>query len=116
LIAGKIGKKYAIEVKSTKKSSKYISKEQIESFMIFCEIFDLKPVIAIRFNRLGWFFLEPKDLEDSGKNLVVSLETARTKGKRFSQFFGEDVKNKNNHSDLDLLEENEIIEDDEEIE
>ena len=55
LIAGKIkGKKkyaYAIEVKSSKKPVKYISKEQINNFMVFSEIFGLKPVIALRFNR-----------------------------------------------------------------
>ena len=62
LIAGKPGEKYAIEAKSTKKSSKYISKEQMNSFIVFSEIFGLVPVIAVRFNRLGWFFLNPKDL------------------------------------------------------
>ncbi len=87
LIAGKTGEKYAVEVKSTKKTSKYITKEQMNSFIVFSEIFGLKPVIAVRFNRLGWFFLNPMDLEDSGKNLVVSLENAQKKGKRFSQFF-----------------------------
>ncbi len=111
LIAGKTGYKYAIEAKSTKKNSKYISKGQMESFMIFCEIFELKPVIAVRFNRVGWFFLKPSDLEDSGKNLVVSQETARTKGKRFSQFFEEclNCNNKNKSdalsNDLELLKE-----------
>ncbi|MDD5193650.1 MAG: hypothetical protein PHF67_03620, partial [Candidatus Nanoarchaeia archaeon] len=101
----------AIEAKSTKKNSKYISKGQMESFMIFCEIFELKPVIAVRFNRVGWFFLKPSDLEDSGKNLVVSQETARTKGKRFSQFFEEclNCNNKNKSdalsNDLELLKE-----------
>ena len=87
LIAGKKGKKYCIEAKSSKKPVKYITKEQINSFMTFSEIFGLKPVIAIRFNRLGWFFLNPKDMEDSGKNWVINEETARKKGKRFSQFF-----------------------------
>ncbi len=88
LIAGKNGgKRYCIEVKSTKKPSKYITKEQMENFMIFSDIFGLKPVIAVRFNRLGWFFFNPKDLEDSGKNWVVNQELSRTKGKRFSQFF-----------------------------
>jgi Holliday junction resolvase len=87
LIAGKKGKKYAIEVKSSKKPVKYIAKEQVENFMIFSEIFGLRPVIAVRFNRLGWFFLNPKDLEDCGKNFCVTLEKARKKGKRFSQFF-----------------------------
>jgi len=58
LIAGKKGKKFCIEAKSTKKNIQYITKKQIESFMIFSEIFKLKPVIAVRFNRLGWFFIE----------------------------------------------------------
>jgi Holliday junction resolvase len=79
--------KYAIEVKASKKPSKYISKEQIEKFMGFSEIFGLIPVIALRFNHIGWFFIEPKYIEDTGKNFVISLEKAREKGKRFSQFF-----------------------------
>ncbi len=89
LIAGKSGKgrKYCIEAKSTKKLIKYISKEQIENFIIFSEIFGLKPVLAVRFNRVGWFFINPKYLSDSGKNFAVNLETARKKGKRFAQFF-----------------------------
>lgn len=88
ILAGKKGKKFCIEVKSTKKPIKYITKEQIESFIIFSEIFKLKPVIAIRFNRLGWYFLSPKYLQDSGKYWAINLKTAQKKGKRFSQFFG----------------------------
>ncbi|MEN9626227.1 MAG: hypothetical protein RL557_555 [archaeon] len=89
IIAGKSGNgKYAIEVKASKKPVKYISKEQINNFMIFADIFGLTPVIAVRFNRLGWFFFHPTDLVDSGKNFVVNLATAREKGKRFGQFFG----------------------------
>ena len=89
LIAGKKGngKKFCIEVKSSKKPVKYISKEQIEDFIIFSEIFGLKPVIAVRFNREGWFFIHPKKLENSGKNFVISLDKARKKGKRFGQAF-----------------------------
>lgn len=87
LIAGKEGKKYCIECKASKKTSKYITKKQIEEFMIFADIFQLEPVIAIKFNNKGWFFLSPRDLEDSGKNWVVSLKIAQEKGKRFSQYF-----------------------------
>ncbi|MBM3233535.1 Holliday junction resolvase [Candidatus Pacearchaeota archaeon] len=87
LIAGKIGKKYCVECKASKKRSKYITKKQIEEFMIFSEIFGLEPVIAVRFNREGWFFLSPSELINSGKNFLVSLELAKEKGKRFSQFF-----------------------------
>lgn len=87
LIAGKKGKKFSIEVKSSKKPVKYISKDQINRFIVFSEIFGLKPVIALRFNREGWFFLNPKLLRDSGSNWVITLEEAKKKGKRFAQFF-----------------------------
>ena len=79
LIAGKKGKKYAIEVKASKKPIKYITKEQIENFLIFSDIFGLNPVIALRFNGNGWLFLHPKKLRDSGKNMVVTLEEAKKK-------------------------------------
>lgn len=88
LIAGKKGKKkFAVEVKASKKPVKYISKDQINRFMVFSEIFGLTPVIALRFNREGWFFVKPKDMKETGKNWVIKLEDAKTKGKRFAQFF-----------------------------
>lgn len=87
LIAGKSGAKYCIEVKSSKKPVKYISKEQIQKFLIFAEIFELQPVIALRFNREGWLFVNPNNLNDSGKNFAITLEEAKEKGKKFAQFF-----------------------------
>ena len=87
LIAGNTNSKYCIECKASKKLSKYITKEQINDFIIFSQIFGLKPVVAIKFNRKGWFFLNPEELVDSGKNWCVNLELAQEKGKRFSQFF-----------------------------
>lgn len=89
LIAGRLGdaRKYAIEVKSSKKPVKYISKEQINNFIIFAEIFGLTPVVALRFNREGWLFIYPSQLKDSGKNWAITLEEAKEKGRKFSQFF-----------------------------
>ncbi len=89
LIAGRSGKnrKYCIEVKSSKKPRKYISKEQIERFLVFSEIFGLKPVVALRFNRHGWLFLKPNQLRDAGKSFCITLKKAKEKGKRFPQFF-----------------------------
>ena len=88
LIAGKKdGNKYAIEVKSSKKPVKYISKDQIGRFVIFSEIFGLKPVVALRFNREGWIFIHPEQLRDSGSTWAITLEEAKEKGKRFAQFF-----------------------------
>lgn len=88
LIAGKAGAgKYCIEAKSSKAAIKYITKDQIEQFLIFAEIFGLTPVVALRFNREGWLFINPSQLRDSGKNLAISLEDAKQIGKRFGQFF-----------------------------
>jgi Holliday junction resolvase len=96
LIAGKSnGGKYAIEAKSSKSPIKYITKDQIEQFVIFSEIFGLTPVVALRFNREGWLFINPNQLRDSGKNFAISLEDAKQIGKRFGQFFGS-----NNESQL----------------
>lgn len=87
LIAGRPGKKFCIECKASKSPNKYITKKQIEEFMIFSEIFGLEPVIAVKFNRQGWFFISPHELENSGKNWCVSLKLCQEKGKRFSQAF-----------------------------
>jgi len=88
LIVGKLGKRgYTIEVKSSKKTSIYITKEQIQDFILFSNMIGLSPVIAVRFNYEGFIFLHPNQLEDSGKNWVVSLKKAKSEGKKFSQFF-----------------------------
>ncbi len=88
IIAGKAGKKgFAIECKSSKKKNIYITREQIEDFLLFSEMIGLKAVVAARFNREGWFFLAPDKLEDSGKYWTISLNNATKAGKRFGQFF-----------------------------
>ncbi|MFA7707944.1 MAG: Holliday junction resolvase Hjc [Candidatus Pacearchaeota archaeon] len=95
IIAGKKGKKFAVEAKSCKKLPKYITKDQVNRFITFSEIFGLKPVIAVRINRIGWIFLNPKEMEDSGKNWVVNEDIIKKKGTKFSQFFGEKIKPNN---------------------
>ena len=103
LIAGKASadgkQKYAIEAKSSKAPVKYITKEQIEQFVVFSEIFGLIPVVALRFNREGWIFVNPEQLRDSGKNWAIKLEEAKQIGKRFGQFFGVSSNNPNNIED-----------------
>jgi len=88
MIAGKAGRKgYTVEAKSGRKKSIYISKEQIEDFILFSSMIGLTPVIALKFLRKGWLFLNPKDLRDSGKFWVADFEAAEEKGERFSQYF-----------------------------
>lgn len=88
LIVGKIGQKgYSIEAKSSRSNYVYIKKSQIEDFILFSSIIGLKPAIAVRFTYEGWLFLNPEQLEDSGKNFVIYRKKAIHEGKKFSQFF-----------------------------
>ena len=85
IIVGKVGRRgCAIEAKSSKKDRIYITKTQIEDFILFSNMIGLTPVIAARFNREGWLFLEPIKLENSGKNWVLSLENAKMNGKIYN--------------------------------
>ena len=93
IIAGKLGRKgVCVEVKSSRKETIYITKEQIEDFLLFSGMIGTKPVLALRFLREGWLFIDPTELRDTGKLLGVHLKDARIKGKKFNQYFGEEDK------------------------
>src|SRR3989344_8504955 len=82
LLAAKLGRKgFTIEAKSSKKSLIYITKQQIEDFILFSNMIGLNPVIALRFNYEGWLFITPDQLEDTGKFWVISLKKAKEQGK-----------------------------------
>ncbi len=79
LLAGNTKKRHAIEVKTTKKGKKYISKEQFKSFLEFSDKFGLTPLFAIKFMRQGWFFIKPEHLDETEKSYSISLERAKLK-------------------------------------
>ena len=88
LIVGKANRKgYTIEAKSSKKTTIYIKKDQLNDFILFTHMIGLKPVIALRYNHQGWIFLEPKYLKETPKAFGIKLEDALKQGLRFSQFF-----------------------------
>src|SRR3989344_8308482 len=87
IIVGKIGHRgFTIEAKSSRSNYIYIKKSQIEDFMLFSSVIGLTPVIAVRFTYEGWIFLNPDQLQDSGKNFVVYRAKAKSEGKKFGQF------------------------------
>jgi Holliday junction resolvase len=88
ILTGKMGKGgFAVEAKSSKQRRIYITKAQINDFVTFAHMMGLKPIIATRFNREGWHFIHPEQLEDTGNNWVISLDKVKSEGKRFGQFF-----------------------------
>ena len=61
VFAGKKGKKFAIEVKSSKKEVIYIERNEIEELVKWASIAGCKPIVAVKFKNKGWkFFSEFK--------------------------------------------------------
>ncbi|MAG20036.1 Holliday junction resolvase, partial [archaeon] len=56
-----------------------------EQIRIFSEKFGAEAWFGIRFDQLGWFFLELKDLKKGNKGYSVSLELAKEKGLNFEE-------------------------------
>ncbi|PIU75606.1 Holliday junction resolvase [Candidatus Pacearchaeota archaeon CG06_land_8_20_14_3_00_35_12] len=86
LIAGKKTRKYAIECKTCKESKRYLNSEQIQELLKFSEILGLSPIVAVKFNHKGWWFIEPEKLENTGKGLAISAEDISEKGISFENF------------------------------
>ncbi len=92
LLAGNKIKILAIEVKYTKKSRKYIRKEQMNELISFSNIFGAFPIIAIKFDikksREKWFFFEPDDMiKTKQKNFMIDVVKAQIIGTKFEELF-----------------------------
>lgn len=83
LFAGNGKKRYVIEVKISSNDKKYFISKQIKGLVEFAGKFGLKPLVAIKFLRKGWYFIEPKKLNKTGKGLTISFEDIVKNGKSF---------------------------------
>lgn len=86
LFAGNGKKKHVIEVKICSNNKKYFRREQIKGLMEFGEKFGLGPIIAIKFLRKGWWFIEPDKLDSTEKALAISFDDVIKRGKSFDNF------------------------------
>jgi len=81
------GKRYlAIECKSLKTKAKYLEEQQIKELIEFSKRFGAEPWIGLRFNNLGWYFIQPEKLEKTKNgSLVASLEILKEQGLSFNK-------------------------------
>jgi Holliday junction resolvase len=85
LLAGNAIRRIAVECKATKSNIQYLTKDEVEELKRFADLFGAEAWIGVRFNNQKWFFLNTEDLKDSGKNLAVSVEMAKSKGLLFDE-------------------------------
>jgi len=74
IVAGRAGKVYTIECKSSKSENYYLDKSVVEQLLEFSRRFDSTPLIGIRFKNQEWAFLKIEHLplfKDTGKFFVI---------------------------------------------
>ena len=86
LLAGKQGKSVAIECKSSKSNRVLISNEQVEELKEFAKGFGAESWIGVRFDKMPWYFVHPKDLKQDNKHHSISKDVALKKGIAFKAF------------------------------
>ena len=86
IIVGNNALKAVIECKVSKGKYQYFSKEEIAELRKFADKFVAEPYAAVKFNHIGWFFLELSSLEETDRNFAVTPEKAKKNGLSFEDF------------------------------
>lgn len=85
IIANKEGINLAIECKATNSSSQYLEIREVEELIEYAKIAGARPLIAVRFFRKPWRFLNPEDFKKTAQFFVINEEQAEMKGLLFDQ-------------------------------
>ena len=86
LLTGNGLRRLAIECKTCKDSSRYVEEDAIRQLKEFSDLFGAEPWIAVKFDRKDWLFLSLDDLEKTGKNYLIDVQTAEKKGLLLDEF------------------------------
>src|SRR3990170_2008993 len=60
IIANKQGINLAIECKATGSNNQYLEKREVDELVEYAKKAGARPLIAVRFNRMPWLFLDPR--------------------------------------------------------
>lgn len=83
LLAGNKTRRLAIECKSSKTNKIYLDEHDVQQLKDFSNMFDAKPLFAVRFARKDWLFLNIEDLEKTPKGYVIDLKVTELRGLSF---------------------------------
>ena len=90
ILAGNKNKLLAIECKSTKSNSRNLQKQEIEQLTNFSKKINATPILAMRFDNYGWFFLNAEKIKENKKgiNYTISLKLCKESGINFQELIG----------------------------
>jgi holliday junction resolvase Hjr len=90
ILAGNKDKLLAIECKAIKTKSKHFKKEEVEQLKIFSETINASPIIAMRFDNNGWFFLDANNIkENKNGNYTITFNLCQKEGNSFEELLGQ---------------------------
>lgn len=84
VIAGKLGRRFAIECKVTSDNIKYFTKDEINQLIYFAEHFGAEPLVAIKFPKKKWNFFIIDDLKETENNFAIHINDCELKGIQLS--------------------------------
>ena len=85
IIAGTRRRKFVIEVKITKDSKKYLTKDEVYELKKFANLFGAEAWVAIKFKGSEWLFLPIGEIEETEKCFLVEKEISEKKGILFEE-------------------------------
>lgn len=88
ILAGNNLRRLAIECKAVNDTKKYFTKKEINELVYFANKFGAEAWVAVRFDRIDWFFLNIEDLELKDKSYFVDVIIAKRKGLDFNTLIG----------------------------
>jgi len=80
IVAGKLGRRLAIECKITAENKKYFPLDEINQLVYFAQHFGAEPFVAVKFPKKKWFFFTIDDLKQTTNSFVISQEDCEIKG------------------------------------
>ena len=88
ILAGNNLRRLAIECKTVNDTKKYFTKKEIDELVFFANKFGAEAWVAVRFDRIDWFFITIEDLEIKDRSYYVDVVIAKRKGLSFEQVIG----------------------------
>jgi len=85
ILAGNNLRRVAVECKATADTKKYLTKKEVDELVFFANKFGAEAWIAVKFDRMDWFFLNIEDLGQSDKSYSIDIPMAKRKGLSFEQ-------------------------------
>ncbi|RJQ18675.1 Holliday junction resolvase [Candidatus Woesearchaeota archaeon] len=85
IIANKDGINLAIECKATAGNNQYLEKREVEELVAYAQRAGARPIIAVRFDRKPWRFLNPDDLDLKTASVGINQELAELRGITFEE-------------------------------